>query len=176
MPPPRPAHGESASIALARVAPLISRWVERLLAEGNPSLTLAQYLALEAIDGGQRHGSELAQGAGVSRSAVSQLVASLEGMGLVERREGDADRRLQPLELSREGRRALRASRERLRRSLDPLLGGLPPRRADELARSLAGVEEELRGTAPPRRPPRPPRPGALRPPPPRPRKGQQRG
>jgi DNA-binding MarR family transcriptional regulator len=148
---------------LARVAPLVSRWVERVLAEHSPSLTMAQYLALEDLSAGGTRATELAAGAGVTRSAVSQLVASLEELGLVERTAGSADRRLQELELSADGRRVLSSARRSLRARLDPLLADLPRPEADALARSLVRVEAVLRGTAPPRRPPRPPRPGPPR-------------
>jgi DNA-binding MarR family transcriptional regulator len=160
MPPrPRPRPAEGAATVLARVAPLVSRWVERLLAEQSPPLTLAQYLALEDLAAGGTRATELAAGAGVSRSAVSQLVASLEELDLVERMSGSADRRRQELELSAEGKRVLSSARRSLRGRLDPLLADLPRPEADALARSLVRVEAVLRGTAPPRRPPRPPRP-----------------
>ena len=138
------------------MAPLVSRWVERVLGEHDPRLTLAQYLALESLAAGQGDATELARGAGVSRSAVSQLVSSLDGLGLVERSAADPDRRRQALKLSAGGRRALRSCRALLRRRLDPMLGALPPHEADELGRALGSLEETLRGTAPPRRPPRP--------------------
>src|SRR5438132_11553894 len=63
--PPRPHHQrerrEQAAEALSRVAPLVSRWVERLLAGHDPPLTLAQYLALHAVGKGDLVGSELAR-------------------------------------------------------------------------------------------------------------------
>jgi DNA-binding MarR family transcriptional regulator len=152
MPPPRPARKESASVALARVAPQVSRWVERLLAEQDPSLTVAQYLALEELDHGNVGAAELARGTGVSRSAVSQLISSLADGGLVERAEAADDRRRQALRLSAEGKRVLRAARGLLRKRLDPLLAELPHPEADALARSLGRVEALLGGTAPPRR------------------------
>src|ERR671924_91788 len=51
-PPPRRPHIEAAQ-ALAAVAPLATRWIERLLAAHEPPLTVAQYLVLRAIAGGQ---------------------------------------------------------------------------------------------------------------------------
>ncbi len=148
---------------LARVAPLVSRWVERVLAEGDPPLTVAQYLALEELASGGVLATDLAAGAGVSRSAASQLVGSLENAGLLERTEASEDRRLQPLILTTTGRRALRASRRLLGKRLDPLLAEFPRPEADALARSLGRLEEVMSGKAPPRRPPRPPRHGPPR-------------
>jgi DNA-binding MarR family transcriptional regulator len=160
MPPPRARPG-SASLALARVAPLLTRWVERSLAAQSPPLTLAQYLALEQLGRGRVSAAELAQGASISRSAVSQLVASLEGEGLVRREESESDRRQRPLVLSAEGAKVLRSSRRLLRRRLDPLIESLPPHKADALAGSLGLIESVLGGTPPPRRPPHPKRPPA---------------
>jgi hypothetical protein len=54
-----------AADALLAVAPLVSRWIERLLAGHDPPLTLAQYLALRAIERDGVGGTELARRAGV---------------------------------------------------------------------------------------------------------------
>ena len=52
---------EQAAEALARVAPLASRWIERLLATHDPPLTVAQYLALQGVAEGRLVGAELAR-------------------------------------------------------------------------------------------------------------------
>ena len=83
---PRPRHGNErreAAEALVRTAPLVSRWIERLLAMHDPRLTVAQYLVLEAVAEGEVVGAELARRAAVSPAAVSQLVAVLEADGLL---------------------------------------------------------------------------------------------
>src|SRR4051794_30657186 len=49
-----------------------SRWMERLLPRHDPALTVAQYLALQAVAGGGASGGELARRTGVSGPAVSQ--------------------------------------------------------------------------------------------------------
>jgi DNA-binding MarR family transcriptional regulator len=155
MPPsPRPPKSESASAVLARVAPQVSRWVERSLAEHDPSLTPAQYLALEQLDRGDVGAADLAQGAAVSRAAVSQLVASLDALGLVDRVEAVKDRRQHALRLSEEGKHTLRSARRLLQKRLDPLLDQLPRPETDKLVRSLSRLEEALGGSPPPRRPP----------------------
>ena len=101
MSPPRHPPTDAAD-ALVAVAPLVSRWIDRLLAGHDPPLTVAQFLALRAIGTGAVSGSELARRAGVSGPAVSQLLSGLAGAGLLERRELDEDRRRQALGLSRE--------------------------------------------------------------------------
>jgi DNA-binding MarR family transcriptional regulator len=166
-PPPHPP--VQAAEALVSVAPLVSRWIERLLASHDPSLTLAQFLTLRGIASGAASGSELARRAGVSGPAVSQLLAGLARAGLLERRELEEDRRRQTLGLSTSGKQALASAQALLRGRLSSLLGELPRPEADALARALPRVEATLSGTSPPRRP-RPPRPPPGRPPrPPRP-------
>src|SRR5437764_15019938 len=101
MPPKRPRAQEAADALLA-VAPLISRWIERLLAGHEPPLTVAQFLALRAITDEGVSGSELAHSTGVSGPAISQLLTGLADSGLLERREFATDRRRQTLTLSPE--------------------------------------------------------------------------
>ena len=76
-----------AAEALVAVAPLTTRWIERLLAGHDPRLTVPQYLALRAIAREGISGSELARRTDVSGPAVSQLLAGLVDSGLLERPE-----------------------------------------------------------------------------------------
>jgi len=157
MPPPRHRKPNAAD-ALAAVAPLAARWIERLLAGHDPPLSVAQYLALRAIAAEDVSGSELARRAGVSGPAVSQLLAALDRAGLLERRATEADRRRHALALTSAGERALASSRNLLAAELGTLLEDLPRPEADALARALPRVESLLSGAPPPRRP-HPPRP-----------------
>jgi DNA-binding MarR family transcriptional regulator len=157
MPQPRRPTTDAAE-ALVAVAPLVSRWIERLLAAHEPPLTVAQFLALRAIDAEDISGSELARRAGVSGPAVSQLLAGLVDAGLLERHELSEDRRRHTLALSARGERVLATARMLLRERLSSLLAELPRPEADALARALPRVEATLSGSPPPRRPP-PPRP-----------------
>jgi DNA-binding MarR family transcriptional regulator len=163
MPRPRHRHnGRQAAEALVRTAPLVSRWIERLLAGHDPPLTVAQYLALQAIDEGEIVGAELARRTAVSPAAVSQLLAGLEEGSLLTRARLEDDRRRQPLALTEQGQWALRSAQAALRERLAGLLADLPPPEADALARLLERLQASLSGTPPPPRPHRPP------PPPPR--------
>jgi DNA-binding MarR family transcriptional regulator len=159
---PRPRHhtgSRQAAEALVRTAPLVSRWIERLLAAHDPSLTVAQYLALQAIADGEIVGAELARRAAVSPAAISQLLAALEQDGLLTRERLQDDRRRQPLLLTEHGQWALRSAQTALRERLAGLLADIPPPEADALARLLERLQASLSGTPPPPRPHRPPPP-----------------
>jgi DNA-binding MarR family transcriptional regulator len=153
----------SAAEALAAVAPLATRWIERLLARHDPALTVPQYLALRAIAREGVTGSELARRTGVSGPAVSQLLSGLASAGLVERRADAEDRRRQALALSPAGEEAFGSAEALLRDRLGELLADLPCPEIDALSRLLPSVEAALSGAPPPRRPPPPPPPGPPR-------------
>ena len=148
------------------VAPLVSRWIERLLSRHDPALTVAQYLALRAIAAGDLTGAELARRTGVTGPAVSQLLTALAEVGLIERTPAAGDRRRQALSLSASGKQAFRSADALLGRELSGLLADVPRPEADALARLLPHIEAALSGTPPPRRPGPPP-------PPPRPQPGR---
>lgn len=156
---PRPRHHASsrdAADALARTAPLVGRWIERLLASHDPPLTVAQYLLLQAVEEGEPVGVELARRAAVSPAAISQLLGALEAEGMLERGRASDDRRRQPVALTQHGRLTVRSARLLLRERLADLLGDLHGPEADALARLLGRISSTLAGTAPPPRPPRP--------------------
>jgi MarR family transcriptional regulator, organic hydroperoxide resistance regulator len=157
MPRPRnrPAGGQAAE-RLARTAPLVSRWIERVLAAHDPPLTVAQYLALQAIADGEVVGAELARRAAVSPAAISQLLAGLAEAGLLTRDRVEDDRRRQPLSLTEQGRWTLHSAQTALRERLAGLLADMPRAETDALARLLERLEVSLSGTPPPPRPPRP--------------------
>ena len=148
-----------AAEALASVAPLVSRWIERLLAGHEPPLTVAQFLALRAIAEDGVAGSDLARRAGVSAPSVSQLVAGLADADLLVRHESVEDRRRHTLALTERGQRTLASAQTLLRERLSALLAELPRPETDALARALPRVEAALSGAPPPRRPPHPPKP-----------------
>ncbi len=153
---------DDAAEALVAVAPLATRWIERLLARHDPSLTVPQYLALRAVAREGVSGAELARRTGVSGPAVSQLLAGLADAGLLERRATADDRRRHALTLSPAGEQAFHSAEALLRERLGMLLVELPRPEVDALARLLPSVEAALSGSAPPRRPP-PPAPPSSR-------------
>jgi DNA-binding MarR family transcriptional regulator len=165
MPPkPRP-HTREAGAALAAAAPLATRWVERVLATHEAPLTVAQYLALRAIQAAPLSAAELARRTGVSGPAVSQLLSALESAELIDRQQAEADRRTRGLALTGRGTRTLDSATTLVSERLAGLLTDLPKPEADALTRLLERVEAALLGQPPPRRPhpPPPPRPRAPR-------------
>lgn len=156
---PRPRRRASPAEALVAVAPLASRWIERLLAAHEPPLTLAQFLALRAIGAEPVTGAELARRTGVSGAAVSQLLSTLEEAGWVERSRGREDRRSHSLALTPTGTKVFRSATRLVQSGIGELLSSLPPHEAEQLARLLERLEHTLGGSPPPRRPPPPPRP-----------------
>src|SRR5947199_8979512 len=152
---PRPHHpnGRQAAEKLVRTAPLVSRWIERVLAAHDPPLTVAQYLALQAIADGEVVGAELARRAAVSPAAMSQLLTALEDAGMLTRDRGEDDRRRQPLSLTEQGKWTLQSAQTALRERLAGLLVDMPRTETDALARLLQRLEASLSGTPPPPRP-----------------------
>jgi hypothetical protein len=65
MSPPPHRHRTDAARSLVAVAPLVTRWIERLLAARDPPLTPPQYLALRAIAHEHVSVTELARRVGV---------------------------------------------------------------------------------------------------------------
>jgi DNA-binding MarR family transcriptional regulator len=161
--PPRPRRETDGADALAAVALLATRWIERLLTQQHPPLTVAQYLALRAIAREGVSGTELARRSGVSGPAVSQLLAGLADDDLVARQPAEDDRRRVTLALTPAGKRTLRGAETLLRKRLSPLLQELPRPEADALSRALPALEAALSGAPPPRRPAPPPPPAAGR-------------
>ncbi len=163
--PPRRSSATRVGAELSRLAPALSRWMERTLASHDPPLTVVQLQTLRAIDGGRGMGADIARAAGITQAAVSQVVGALERAGLVARGERDPeDRRRQALALTADGRAALASAEALVAGRLEALIGDLPGPELDALDRSLSRVADAVAGVPPPR-PPAPParRPGPAR-------------
>jgi DNA-binding MarR family transcriptional regulator len=88
-------------------------------------------------DEGAQRLSSLAQAFGLDPSTITRQVQALEGNGLVRRQVDPTDRRASLLDLSEEGRRLLRETRERRRAWLQAALDDWPAHDLDELGRLL---------------------------------------
>jgi DNA-binding MarR family transcriptional regulator len=153
---PHSRHPTSAAEPLVGVAPLVTRWIERVLVAHAPPLTLAQFLALRAIATEQVAAAELARRARVSGAAVSQLVTALEQAGWVERSQAEDDRRRQALALTETGRRVYSSAARLVHSRVGELLAAFPAPEVDRLGRLLERLEQVLGGAPPPRRAPPP--------------------
>ena len=155
---PRPRRPLNAAEPLVGVAPLVSRWIERVLAAHEPQLTLGQFLALRAIAAERLTAAELARRTGVSGAAVSQLVATLDHAGWIKRSPAADDRRRQALALSATGTQVYGSAARLVHSRVGELLAAFPAPEVDRLGRLLERLEQALSGAPPPRRPPPPPR------------------
>ncbi|MCL2419318.1 MAG: MarR family transcriptional regulator [Conexibacteraceae bacterium] len=160
--PRRPKHdpGPPAASALLAAAPLVARWMERLLAQVEPPLTLVQYDALRAIADAPLTAAELALRTGVSGPAVSQLLATLVAARWVERHPLETDRRRQELSLTSSGEELVASIERAMTARLSDLIGQAPAPELDALTRALPFVRAALAGTPLPRRPHPPGPPG----------------
>ena len=164
--PPKRSSATRVGAALSRLAPALTRWIERTLASHDPPLTVVQLQTLRAIAGGRGLGADIARAAGITQAAVSQVVGVLERAGFVVRGDRDPqDRRRQALALTPDGRRALASAEALVAGRLEALIGDLPGPELDALDRSLSRVADAIAGVPPPRAPAPPPprRPGPAR-------------
>jgi hypothetical protein len=86
MPSRQSSTGRKAADSFGRVTPLINRWIERLLATHDPSLTVGQYLALQAVSEAEVAGVELARRAGrlTSRRHAPRAVDTNWPLGVLD--------------------------------------------------------------------------------------------
>lgn len=74
---------------------------------GHPGLTVANELAMQAIDTGASGAASLARETGVSRQAAAKTISVLEALGYVTRDADPADARKKVLQVTAEGRSAI---------------------------------------------------------------------
>lgn len=113
-------------------------------------LSMSQYHLLEPLaraeDGTMCVGA-VAESAGVSPPSATRMLDGLVRRGLVERRRDAEDRRLVHVALTDEGRRLLRAKRERMVAARTEIFDALSPseqRTAARLLTSLAAAIDDL--------------------------------
>ena len=109
-------------------------------------LTIGQAMTLHWI--GRARGlrlSELAEGLGISRPAVTSLVDLLTGQGWVVRERSTTDRREVRVRLAARGQRILDSLDEEMERSVREAIDALPSSVRESLAGSLPALAQELR-------------------------------
>jgi DNA-binding MarR family transcriptional regulator len=125
-------------------------------AAGPDGLTQRQYAVLAAAAG--KSGltqSELVRATGIDRSTLAELVARMEGRGLIARQRSAVDARANAVHLTDAGRAALDGGADPAAAADQRLLGALPPKKRDsfvKLLSILAGAADEARGGAKPER------------------------
>jgi MarR family transcriptional regulator, transcriptional regulator for hemolysin len=91
---------------------------------------------LDSADG-ELSTSELAHQLGLPTGTTSRVVDALVRAGIVDRREGDGDRRVKSLQLTEAGLDAVRPVWPARRDSLAQLVSGLTPAQRDALSAAL---------------------------------------
>ena len=127
--------GEALS-ALRGVQHLAKRAFEPL------GLSLTQVLVLEMIGRGVDRPKALAEGLETLQSAVSSLLADLEGRELVARHSDPLDRRVSRLQLTEQGRAQLMAIGEAWLNATEAHLGDIDPSDLHAIARVMRRLSQ----------------------------------
>jgi DNA-binding MarR family transcriptional regulator len=125
---------QSEGLAAVRALAFGARVIERALDD----MTLPQFRVLTLIASSPERASRVAEKAAVSRPSLTGLLDGLEARGWVRRVGVDGDRRGVGLEVTPEGRAALRSAEEATETRLEHVLAELP---SDERRAVLAGLD-----------------------------------
>lgn len=118
-----------------RVAAWLSKRVETALS--TLDLTLPQYRVLGILAEGSAAASGLADRLAVRRPSITALVDGLVARGLVDRRQGDTDRRRVELRLTADGARIIAEADRVVDEHLTSIAGFLPDKEEATALRSL---------------------------------------
>ena len=135
----------------ARLRLAITRTARRLRQEAGTSLGPSQAAALATIE---RHGplapSELATRERIKRPTATRILASLTGLGLVDRIPDPSDRRCAIVSINPAGRALLRRLRQRKTAYLATRLRELPAEDVAALERAADVLEDLLKSEGEP--------------------------
>jgi len=125
--------------------------LRRLRREDDASgLPAPQLSALSVIVfGGPITLGDLAQAEQVRPPTITRVVTALEEGGLVERVQGDADRRVVRVQATARGAKLLQEGRQRRVASLAGWLQALPAGERTAIARAIPAMEKVVRGERP---------------------------
>ncbi len=99
---------EFARLLMAAFEVMVAEVRDDLENAGHPGLTVANELAMQAIDHGAASAASLARATGVTRQAAAKTISTLESLGYVTRDADPADARKKHLHVTAEGRAAVR--------------------------------------------------------------------
>ncbi|MET9392862.1 MarR family winged helix-turn-helix transcriptional regulator [Streptomyces sp. NPDC006624] len=144
-------HTADAVETIQREMTAFARRARAAAARMHPELSLVSYTLLGHLEeSGSCRATDLAAHYALDKSTVSRQVTALERAGLVERRPGERDHRVQVLRLTRDGRRVLARVAESRRAAFGERLAHWPAedlsRFADYLVRYNAGSGPGPRG------------------------------
>jgi DNA-binding MarR family transcriptional regulator len=124
---------ESDELAAVRALAFGARLLERALDD----MSLPQFRVLSLIASSPERASRIAEKAAVSRPSLTGVLDGLEARGWVRRVEVHGDRRGVGLEVTSEGRAALRAAEDAAQARLEHVLAEIP---ADERNAVIVGL------------------------------------
>lgn len=130
----------------------LSRVVRQARGRARPApgagLTVSQFHLVDAlVTDGKLKISEMAEAAGITSPTASRMIVTLERQGIVRRQRAEGDARVVEIQLTPEGRRAVAATRERLRTAQHTVyenLSAAERRQASVLLSRLADAIDQL--------------------------------
>src|SRR5262245_38736893 len=139
---------ESEGLAAVRALAFGARVIERALDD----MTLPQFRVLSLIASSPERASRIAEKAAVSRPSLTGVLDGLESRGWVRRVEVDGDRRGVGLEVTGEGRAALRSAEHAAQARLEHVLAEITADQRHAVIvglSALGGAFTALRASAP---------------------------
>lgn len=111
-------------------------------------LTALQYTALSVLERqGDVTSAQLARNSFVTAQSMADMIAILEGRGLITRHRDQADRRRLVVSLTAEGRALLDRCRPQVAALESAMLAGLAPGEVENLRRGLRACHGNLSGS-----------------------------
>jgi DNA-binding MarR family transcriptional regulator len=108
-------------------------------------VSISQYRMLYFLAQGPRRAAELATESSIRKPSITSLIATLEGKGWITREEDPDDRRALCIQITREGKSAMKRLEQHLQSELVEFLGEDEFENAEEAVAELFGVWNDRR-------------------------------
>jgi len=141
---------ESITEDLLSIPPLIFRGVRRkllktALANSDVDITPLQFEIMRLLEEvGTLHIAEIGEKLQIARPQMTHLIDKLEGLGMVERQMGAADRRTIDIVLTGQGKDTLKEHDSRIRNAIRETLSCLTDEELEDLSDSLRKARDVL--------------------------------